>query len=142
MDGVKVGQAAQFVSYLEADYRLGSNLRLNLGWRSVDGLYGNYFNYEDGEIDDQFYSPNNRGAVKFPSYNLIDFGASYRFVFDDSELFARLNVNNLFDETYINYAMTNIHADSGTPRWNGVGTNNFVNFGYGTTWNFSLQYKF
>ena len=39
---LKVGDETQFVSYLEADYRLGNKLNVDLGYRFVDNLYPDY----------------------------------------------------------------------------------------------------
>ncbi len=41
LNGAKVGDAAQFTSYVEADYRFGK-FNVDLGYRFVDGLYADY----------------------------------------------------------------------------------------------------
>ena len=75
-------------------------------------------------------------------FSLMDFGTTYSFDLGSNKMIARLNINNLLDEEYINQSMTNIHASSGSETWNGIDQRNFVLFGFGTTWNFSLSYKF
>jgi len=75
-DGAKVGDAAQFVAYLEADYRIGQMVNLDLGYRFVDGLYADYSITDSG-----FLSPDNDGALKLPSYGLADLGLTARFNF-------------------------------------------------------------
>ena len=54
----------------------------------------------------------------------------------------RMNINNLFDTEYIAESNSNIHASSGSQTWNGIDTSNYVWFGFGTTWNMSLRYRF
>jgi len=131
--GAKVGNAAQFTSYVEADYRFGK-FNVDLGYRFVDGLYADY-----SIADSSFTQPNNEGALKLPSYGLLDLGLSYQI---GNGLSFRANVNNLLDTEYIAESNTNIHATSGSTTWNGVDVNNSVWFGFGTTWNASLKYRF
>jgi outer membrane receptor protein involved in Fe transport len=129
----KVGNAAQFTSYVEADYRFGK-FNVDLGYRFVDGLYADY------SIEDSaFTSPDNQGALQLPSYGLVDLGLTYQI---GSGLSLRANVNNLLDTEYIAESNTNIHATSGSTTWNGVDVSNSVWFGFGTTWNASLKYRF
>ena len=130
----KVGDAAQFTSYVEADYEVIQGLRVDLGYRFVDGLYADY-----SITDSEFTQPGNAGALKLPSYGLADLGATYRFdLFGNSSTF-RVNVNNLFDTYYIAESNTNIHADASSQTWNGVDTRNSVWFGFGRTFNASLK---
>ncbi|MCW9708755.1 TonB-dependent receptor [Fodinibius salsisoli] len=135
-DGVKVGDAAQFVGYLGADYRLG-DWSIDAGYRYVDNLYANY-----SITDDAFADPDNEGALKLPSYGLVDLGSTFRFDFFGQSASLRVNVNNLFDTTYISESETNYHAASGDETWNGIHNRNFVWFGFGRTWNASLKYNF
>ena len=128
----KVGDAAQFTSFVSADYRLG-NLNLDLGYRFVDGLYADY-----SIVDTVFTTPDNAGALKLPSYGLADAGASLYL----GKLSLRVNINNLFDTVYIAESETNIHATAGSETWNGVDVRNSVWFGFGRTWNASLKYRF
>lgn len=130
--GAKVGDAAQFVTYLSADYRMG-NVTLDLGYRFVDQLYADY-----GIDDNELLTPNNRGAVKLPSYGLVDLGATAYF----GDFSVRANINNLFDTTYIAESNSNIHAEANSTTWNGVDVRNYVWFGFGTTWNLNLRYRF
>jgi outer membrane receptor protein involved in Fe transport len=130
----KVGDAAQFTSYIEADYKIGNKVSVDLGYRFVDGLYSDY-----SITDSEFTTPDNQGALKLPSYGLADLGATYRFdLFGNTSTF-RLNINNLFDTYYIAESNTNIHADASSETWNGVDTRNSVWFGFGRTFNASLK---
>jgi outer membrane receptor protein involved in Fe transport len=129
----KVGDAAQFVAYGEAEYRFGK-LNLDLGYRFVDGLYADY-----SITDSAFTQPDNDGAVKLPSYGLLDLGATLQIA---KGLSFRANVNNLLDTVYIAESNSNIHATSTSTTWNGIDVRNSVWFGFGRTWNASLKYRF
>ena len=133
-EGAKVGDAAQFVFYLGLDQKLGDAFRVDLDYRFVDGLYADY-----SITDSAFTNPNNEGALKLPSYGLVDLGGTYTF---GSGWSVRANINNLFNTLYIAESNTNIHASSGSATWNGVDTMNSVWFGFGRTWNLSLRYQF
>ena len=128
----KVGDAAQFTSFVSADYRLGK-LNLDLGYRFVDGLYADY-----SIVDAVFTTPDNVGALKLPSYGLADAGATLYL----GKFSARVNINNVFDTVYIAESETNIHATAGSETWNGIDVANSVWFGFGRTWNVSLKYRF
>ena len=134
---VKVGDAGQFVAYVELDYKLSNNLSMDFGVRSVDNLYADY-----SIEDDSFVEADNDGALKLPAYNVADLGVTYKGDLFGNSFRARLNVNNLFDEVYIAESNSNIHATSSSDTWNGVDTSNYVWFGFGTTWNLSLSYSF
>jgi len=133
----KVGDAAQFVSYLEADYKLGNKLNVDLGYRFVDNLFADY-----SITDSEFTTPDNAGALKLPSYGLVDLGTTLRFNFFGNDASFRVNINNLFDTYYIAESNSNIHASAGSETWNGIDTRNSVWFGFGRTWNASLKYRF
>ena len=128
----KVGDAAQFVTYLSADYRVGKT-NFDFGYRFVDGLYADY-----SIVDAVFTTPDNVGALQLPSYGLADAGVTTRL----GKFSLRVNVNNLFDTVYISESETNIHAEAGSQTWNGVDVRNSVWFGFGRTWNASLKYSF
>ena len=132
----KVGDAAQFTSFLQADYRLG-DFGFDLSWRSADELYADY-----SITDSDFTDPDNKGALKLPSYNLFDLGASYRFNLFGNSASARLNINNLFNTEYIAESNSNIHADASSVTYKGIDVRNYVWFGFGTTWNASVKYNF
>ena len=129
----KVGDAAQFTSYFEADYRLGI-FNVDLGYRFVDGLYADY-----SITDSAFTQPDNDGALQLPSYGLVDGGVTVNI---GKGVSFRANVNNLFDTVYIAESNSNIHATSTSQTWNGIDTRNSVWFGFGRTWNASLKYRF
>ena len=134
LEGAKVGDAAQFVAYVGVDQRFGDNFNVDLDYRFVDGLYADY-----SITDSAFTEANNPGALKLPSYGLVDLGATFRFGTGWS---LRSNINNLLDTTYIAESNSNIHASAGSETWNGIDKQNSVWFGFGRTWNLSLRYQF
>ena len=129
----KVGDAAQTTAYFSADYKVLKSTSVDLGVRFVDGLYADY-----SIIDEEFYTPDNRGAVKLPSYGLVDLGFTSRL----GKWTFRANINNLLDAVYIAESNTSIHANEGDDTWKGINTANSVWFGFGRTWNASLKYAF
>jgi len=134
LEGAKVGDAAQFVAYLGIDQKFGELLNVDLDYRFVDGLYADY-----SITDSAFTEANNPGALKLPSYGLVDLGATFTMKKGWS---LRANINNLLNTTYIAESNSNIHATAGSETWNGVDKNNSVWFGFGRTWNLSLRYQF
>ena len=134
LKGAKVGDAAQTTALLGIDQRLGDKVKVDLDYRFVDGLYADY-----SITDSAFTNPDNDGALKLPSYGLVDLGATF---FAGNGWSLRANVNNLLDETYIAESNSNIHASADSTTWNGIDTRNSVWFGFGRTWNVSLKYKF
>lgn len=138
LEDVKVGDAAQTTAALSADYQITEGLSVDLGTRYFDNLYADF-----APNDQEFLSEDNKGALKLPSYTVVDAGIDYRFNFDQSDLFLRLNVNNVFDETYISESNTNVHTDADTQgTTQGIDNRNYVWWGFGTTWNLSLSYNF
>jgi outer membrane receptor protein involved in Fe transport len=133
----KVGDAAQTTAYLEADYKIGM-FNFDLGYRFVDGLYADYsINNSD------FLVPDNKGSLKLPSYGLVDLGATIRFPFIGNTSSFRVNVNNVFNTLYIAESNTSIHLENESdPNWKGIDDENFVWFGFGTTWNATLRINF
>jgi len=134
LEDAKVGDAAQFVANLGVDQKIGKKLSVDLNYRFVDGLYADY-----SITASDFTEPDNAGALKLPSYGLVDFGITGRL---GKGWVIRGNINNLFDTTYIAESNSNIHADENSTTWNGVDVRNSVWFGFGRTWNASLTYNF
>ena len=92
--------------------------------------------------DSEFTQPDNAGALKLPSYGLVDLGSTLRFNLFGNDASFRVNINNLFDTYYIAESNSNIHASAGSETWNGIDTRNSVWFGFGRTWSASLKYSF
>ena len=133
---VKVGDAAQFTMNFGAEYQLLNNLKVDAGIYHAGMLYAK-------ASPTDFNRDGHEGALELPSYELIDAGISYDFVFKDSrKLNLRLNVNNLLDKVYISEATTNRHAGADDETWEGVNTSNNVFFGLGRTWNLTARFSF
>lgn len=132
----KVGDAAQFTSNLGAEYRIGSVV-VDGSYRYVDNLYADY-----SISDSDFTQPDNKGALKLPSFGLFDVGTTVNFDFFGQDASFRMNVNNLFNTTYIAESNSNIHATENSETWKGIDKRNYVWFGFGRTWNASLKYNF
>jgi outer membrane cobalamin receptor len=130
LDGVKVGDAAQFTARMGLDLDVTENFSIDYSQRFIDNLYSRL---NTGDVD----------ALELPGYSLADLGGTYRFdMNDDSRLTLRLNINNLWNTEYIAESATNIAAQAGDPTFQGINTANKVFFGFGTTWNFSVRYSF
>ena len=103
-----MGDAAQTVANLGLDYQINPMISVDLGARYVDNLYADW-----SIANSAFLSEDNLGAVKLPSYSLIDLGTTaLRLVGYDASF--RINVNNLLDTEYIAESNSNIHAGGPT----------------------------
>ncbi len=147
LDGVKVGDAAQMTSRLAAIVEPVERLKFDIAWFRAANLYGNFNADEFADTEDDGITQADNGGVqlKLPAYSLFDGGISYKWLLgkdDAKSLNFRLNVNNLFNTTYIAESLTNIGAEAGDDTFDGVNTRNKAFFGFGRTWNFSLRYNF
>jgi outer membrane cobalamin receptor len=132
LDGVKVGDAAQFTAYVGVDYSILENLSADFGYRFADNLYADF---DVTRLTDE-------GSLKLPSFGLADAGISFGIPVGESKLSLRLNVNNVFDTTYIAESDTNDFVEAGDTTYNGINTSNRVFFGFGRTWNASVRFNF
>lgn len=132
LDGVKVGDAAQFTAFLGADYNILDNLSVDAGYRFADNLYAQFDATDIGP----------EGSLKLPSFGLVDAGLSYGLPLGESRLSFRLNVNNVFDTTYIAESDTNNFVEAGDETYDGINVSNRVFFGFGRTWNLSARFNF
>ena len=138
LDGVKVGNAAQFTARLGVEYKFAKGFKFDISQRYIDKLYARV-NAED------FNRPNHKGSLELPGYSLVDAGFSYKYKFKKAgKLKLRLNVNNLMNAEYLAESATNYFpGDRGNnDTYLGVNTKNKVFFGFGRTWNASLRYEF
>ena len=136
LDGVKVGDAAQFTARYGVNYNPVKGLFLDVNQFYVDKLYA--------KIDPvAFSNPDHKGSLQLPSYSLVDASITYKFDIERlGKVTTRFSVNNLFDKKYISESATNIFAEPGDQTWNGVNTANRVFFGWGRSWNFSVKLRF
>lgn len=148
LDGVEVGDAAQLTASLGVDYEVLEGLSFDVTWNYADKLYSDFsYRLDEREWGDDLWATQPGGkALELPDYHLFDVGMTFKKeVFNDKKLIFRANVNNLFDETYISEANTNIRAgdDEATGQtYKGIDTANQVWFGFGRTWNASVRFQF
>ena len=138
LDDVKVGNAAQTTMRLAAIVEPVERLKFDIAGFRADDLYA------DIRAED-FDTADNQGSLQLPEYTIFEGGASYKWFVGkekDNSLFFRVNVNNLFNTTYLAESQTNIFADPGDTTFDGINTDNKAFFGFGRTWNFSVRYTF
>lgn len=152
INGLKVGNTAQTTASIGASYEVVKRVSFDANYNFVDNLYSN--------IDPSAFKTQaaaDKGALKLPSYGLLDAGFSYKMLVGKDKANSvgfRFNVNNVLDTIFIAESSTNIFANdyvSGTSgptyassgkTYDGVATGNQVNFGFGRTWNFGITYNF
>ena len=113
-------------------------LKVDIDWRYVDDLYAN-LNVKD------FNTKANAelGALKLPSYNLFDLGASYKLSLTDKQrLTFSAHAYNLLDTYYITESYSSIHASNGDKTYKGISVKDNVYFGSGRTFSFGVRYNF
>ncbi|TDS58221.1 TonB-dependent receptor [Myroides indicus] len=138
IDGAKVGGAPQLIANLGASYELVKGLHVDANYRYNDNFYGTL---AIADAKEEGMS----GSMKLPAFNLFDAGLSYRMEVGkekQNSLTMRVNVNNVFDTTYISSARTNIEATPESVTWKGVDVRNEVMLGAGRTWNFTMRFNF
>jgi outer membrane cobalamin receptor len=134
LDGVKVGDAAQTTSRVNLIVTPSDLFKFNISMFNASDLYAD-FNVED------FTSPEDE-AMMLPSYDLFDFGASYKLDIAGETVYLRANINNIFDNYYFAESATNYEAGPGDSTYLGVNTRNKVFPGWGRTWNVGFTYRF
>lgn len=94
--------------------------------------------YSTGSLEEE--------TIAMPSYDLVDAGLSYKMLVgkdDRNSLQFRVNINNIFDEVYLESVNGNTAASSNPEEnYKGVNTSNTGRFGYGRTWNTSIRFNF
>ncbi len=135
LDGIKVGDAAQFTAALRIQYRFNRHWRAFISQNYIDRLYA--------KIDaGSFSNPNHQGSLQLPAYSIVDTGLNFQTKIKRiGKLSLRFNIQNLFDKTYISESETNIFPKSGSMLWHGIDTSNRVFFGWGRTYALGLNLK-
>ena len=131
VDGINVGDAAQFTAGLGIDYRILDGLSFDTDLRYYDRLYANV-------------NPS-QGQLELPDYAIIDAGVSYRLNLTDDKsksLDFRANVNNVLDRRYLSELTSANQASAGSTLYRGIDVSNRGFFGLGRTWNASVRYNF
>ncbi len=146
LDGVKVGDAAQFTARIGAELEPVERLKFDASYYRADNLYADFdvLSFQDNDLDG--IADNDGFLLELPGYDLVDAGVSYKMLVgkdDDKSISLRLNINNVLDETYISESETNVSPDADPlNNYNGINSGNRVYFGFGRTWNFTLNYRF
>ncbi|WP_093671467.1 TonB-dependent receptor [Tenacibaculum sp. MAR_2009_124] len=133
LDGLEVGGAAQTTAGVSADYKLSPILSVDANWNFYKDLHS---------IGSLTQAP-----LKLPTYNIADLGVSINPTLKEGTYIKgvgfRVNVNNLFDELYLESVNGNTQASSNpSENWKGLNTSNRARFGYGRTWNASVKISF
>ncbi|WP_026808653.1 TonB-dependent receptor [Arenibacter latericius] len=138
LNGVKVGDAAQFTYGFGGKYEFVKGISIDADFNQYDNLYAGFL-----PTDNEFKTPDNRGSVKLPSYGLLDAGLTFDWKVNQTyDLVFRVNMNNVLDEEYISESLNNKHAEAGDVTYKGVNVANQAYFGFGRTWNASIRLKF
>ena len=150
-DKAKVGNSAQTTASIGATYEVVTRVKLDANYRYSEKLFAS------NSSSTGFERATNKGALELPSFGLVDAGFSYKLLVGKDKANSvnfRLNVNNLLNKTYIAESSSNYFASdfvTGTSgptyasagrTYNGVADANTVFFGFGRTWNFTLNYNF
>ncbi len=120
---VKVGQAPQTSAGLGANFiAVPEKLSVSLDWNYYTDLYG-FVDVEDvafASLNDETYQ-----SEKLNSFSLFDLGASYNLDLGEQRFVITGNMYNVLDHEYISQK-----------------DNYGYFYGNGTTWNFSVKYRF
>ena len=133
LNGFKVGGAAQTTGGVSADYKILPILSVDANWNFYKDLYSL------GKLDGV--------PLALPTYNIADLGISINPKLKEGTYLKgisfRINVNNVFNELYLESLNGNEVASSNpSENWRGLNTNNRGRFGYGRTWNASVKMNF
>ncbi|WP_417213061.1 TonB-dependent receptor [Bizionia sp.] len=132
IDGFSVGEAAQVTAGINGSYEFLPRTSFDAAWNWNNDIFSS------GSLE--------LAPLSLPSYDTVDAGFSYKMLVgknNQKSIQFRLNVNNVFDEVYLEAVNGNTQA-SANPEENykGVNTSNNGRFGYGRTWNTSIRFNF
>jgi len=127
--GLKVGDAAQTTGSIGIDYELPFGLKLFATGNYAGNLYAQF----DPESRT---SPDDAGvqAYELPSFFVVDAGAFYNWSLEKLDIGFNLNVNNVFDELYVQEANDNPTANDLSD------LSGF--FGFGRTWSLGVVFRY
>jgi hypothetical protein len=125
---LKVGDAAQTILHLDANYELFKGFKVGANWTYFDNLYAEYDPTGRGDEDKRGVQP-----WKVPSVGLVDANFVYNFKIGDFDAALMGNINNLFNTEYISDADDGKDNDWKTAK---------VYYGVGRNWMTSLRINF
>lgn len=125
---LKVGDAAQTIFHLNADYEIFKDFKVGLGWIYYDNLYAEFDPTGRGDADKKGVQP-----WKVPAVGLFDANFVYNFKIGDFDAALLGNINNLFNTEYISDADDGKDSDWKTAK---------VYYGVGRNWMTSLRINF
>jgi len=131
IDGFNVGGAAQVNAGINANYEFLPRLSVDAAWNWYNDMYST----GDPEFP----------TIAMPSYDMVDAGFSYKMLVgkdDSNSLQFRVNINNVFDEVYLESVSGTEQVNATDGNYKGVNTENTGRFGYGRTWNTSIRFNF
>ncbi|MBQ0768713.1 MAG: carboxypeptidase-like regulatory domain-containing protein [Bizionia sp.] len=134
IDGLNVGGAAKVTGGITADYEILPRFSFDTSW--------NWYNDQHSEGNFSKEAP----PVSLPSYDTVDAGLSFKALVGKDKtnsLQFRVNVNNVFDEVYLESVFgTDAASADPTENYKGINKGNNGRFGYGRTWNTSIRFNF
>lgn len=134
IDGLNVGGAAKVTGGISADYEILPRFSFDSSW--------NWYNDQHSEGNFSQENP----PVSLPSYDTVDAGLSFKALVGKDKtnsLQFRVNVNNVFDEVYLESVFgTDAASADPTENYKGINKDNNGRFGYGRTWNTSIRFNF
>ena len=132
IDGFNVGGAAQVTAGINGSYEFLPRASFDAGWNWYNDIFST------GSLESE--------TLSMPSYDTVDAGFSYKMIVGEnkqSSIQFRLNVNNVFDEVYLESVNGNTQASANPEdNYKGVNKSNTGRFGYGRTWNTSIRFNF
>jgi iron complex outermembrane receptor protein len=140
LEGLKVGDVAQTTLALGLDVELLPGLKFDISGNYFANLYTAY-DIEDRDEE----GANDIQPMKLDNYGLIDSGLAYSFKIGKLDASTRLNINNLFNKSYIAEAQDNsrgVELERGSDEWNTALQNTRGWYGFGRTWNLSFKLRF
>lgn len=131
IDGFSVGQAAQVTAGINGSYEFLPRTSFDAAWSWNNDMFSS------GAL--------NKAPLSLPSYDTVDAGFSYKMLVGKNKqksIQFRLNVNNVFDEVYLEAVFGNEAVNDVDGNYKGINTSNNGRFGYGRTWNTSIRFNF
>jgi outer membrane receptor protein involved in Fe transport len=131
IDGFDVGGAAQVTAGINGIYEFLPRTSFDAAWNWYNDIFST------GSLT--------QAPLSMPSYDTVDLGFSYKMLVGEgtNSIQFRVNVNNVFDEVYLESVNGNTQASlNPEENYKGLNRSNTGRFGYGRTWNTSIRFNF